>query len=138
MYKNLGGFRMLKALGRLVLGEDRFVTIEQMYESVTNEPLTARVAPSPKGWKGMEGYIRLASGEVSIFYRTTPGAREGHAETLDLFALDHRGGVVVTFVDDEIVALTHNAIRRDPRNIDDADRQRLWQILLLARQAAHT
>ncbi len=129
---------MLKALSRLVLGEDHFVTIDQMYESVTNEPLTARVAPSPKGWRGMEGYTRLASGKVSIFYRNTPKAREGHAETLDLFALDYRGGVVVTFVDEEIVAMTHNAIRLDPRNIDDSDRQRLWQILLLARKAAHT
>lgn len=120
---------MLKALVRLVLGEDRFASVEQLYEAVSSGRLEF-------GGKRDE-CIRLINAETRLLYRETNCEDGRRAETVDVIAIAHRGGVWVTFVNDEIVAFTHNAMRRDPQKIDGAEKQRLWQILLLVRAVPH-
>lgn len=118
---------MLRALARFILGEDRFATVDQLYEAVSSEGLKLN------GRK--DEYAHFLNTQTSLLYRETNREDGKHVETVNVIAFTHRGGVWVTFVDDEIVALTHNAVRRNPRKIGDIERQRLWQILLLVRVA---
>ena len=125
---------MLRWLAGFILGEDRFVTIDQLYEAVSSASLEITEG-GPEGWPGREEFIRLMNEKVSLFYLETLLADGKHVETIDIHAFAHRGGVWVTFVNNEVHTLTHNAIKKDPGTLDHSDRQRLWQILLKVRHS---
>lgn len=127
---------MLRALISFLLGEDRFVTIEQLYEAVCSARLQV-TGTGQERWSGREGYIRLMNDQVSLFYRETSWSDGKHVETIDMHAFAHRGGVWVTFVNDDVQVLTQNAIKKNPELIDADDKLHLWQILLTIRHCVH-
>lgn len=125
----------LKRLLMAAIGENRFVTIEQLYEAAVAEQLSLLEAPEG-GWPGREEHVRLASNTISLFYMATNRKDGKRVESLDLHTLAHKGGLWVTFVDNQIVALTQNTIKRNVTTLRPETEQRLWQILLKVRQAA--
>ena len=128
---------MLRALVRFLLGEDRFVTIEQLYEAVSSSPLNNLTEMGTDGYKGREEYLRLTNLQVRLFYRDTWWGDGRHVETIDMHAFAHRGGVWATFVNDEIYRLTQNTTNRNPESVSEDDKHHLWQILLKVRQSVN-
>jgi hypothetical protein len=119
----------------ILSGENRFVTIEELYESVSSGNLTILDEPDG-GWPGRESFIRMTNQDASVFYLETERGDGKKAETLDLHSTSRRGGAWVTFVDNDLVELTLNAVKHNVSNIHVDDDRRLRQILFKIQQAA--
>lgn len=121
------------AIALLSLLRRKSLTIDAALSAISVPRTPLEILPNPRQGEDMAPDVRLGNNDIDIFYNITI-LRERKVETIDVTVGPYSGGIIATFVNDEIVEWTRGGLNLHFPNLPPLTRVSAHKVLETVRE----